>query len=189
MINFKKEENYNYLIVLFLILMGISLRLFPYLPNFSPIAAIALFGGVYLSKKIALVIPLVIMVVSDIFIGYYEVKLMIFVYGCFFSAVIMGFWIKKHKSWRTILGSSILSAVIFFLVTNFAVWIFTPWYEKTSAGLIQCYLLAIPFFKNNLFGNLFYMISLFGSYEIITALVRKKIKMARAESLPMNLQS
>lgn len=182
-------ERYNYLIALLLVLIGVSLRLFPHLPNFSPIATIALFGGVYFSRKIALIILLAAMVISDIFIGYYEIKLMICVYGCFLSSIALGFWLKKHKNWRAILGSSILSAIIFFLVTNFAVWVFTPWYEKTFIGFIQCYLLAIPFFKNNLLGNIFYTISLFGSYEIKTFLVGKSIKSASMSPYSIDTRS
>jgi len=146
----------------------------PHPPNFAPITAIALFGGVYLSRKIAFTLPIVAMVISDIFIGYYEIKLMICVYTAFLLCVMLGFWLKKHKKWQTILGSSVLSALIFFILTNFAVWIFTPWYAKTLSGIIQCYVMALPFFKNTLLSSLFYTTIFFGVYEIVEVWIRKR---------------
>lgn len=161
-------------IALLFILTGVSLRLLPHPPNFAPIAAIALFGGVYFSRKIALILPLAAMVISDIFIGYYEFSLMAFVYGSFLLCVILGFWLKKHKKWYTVLGGAFLCSIIFFFLTNFAVWAFTPWYVRTFSGLIQCYLMALPFFKNTLLGDLFYVTIFFGAYEIVEVWIRKK---------------
>jgi hypothetical protein len=172
----KKRKIIEFSIALLLILTGVVLRLLPHPPNFTPILAIALFGGVYLSRKIAFILPLAAMVISDIFIGYYEVKLMIAVYGSFLLSVVLGFWLKKNKKWQTIFGSSVLSAFIFFLLTNFAVWILTPWYAKTFSGIIQCYLMALPFFKNTLLGNLFYVTIFFGIYETTELWIRKKIR-------------
>jgi hypothetical protein len=159
-----KKENFLELgVCLIFILIGIGLRLLPHSPNFTPVAAIALFGGVYLSKKIALSLPIVIMFISDIFIGAYEPKLMIFVYGSFVLCVALGFWLKKYNKLTVALGGSVLSALMFFFLTNFAVWAFTPWYAKTFSGIIQCYLMALPFLKNTLLGNFFYVTVFFGA--------------------------
>lgn len=163
------------IIALILILAGALLRILPHPDNFAPISAIALFGAVYLSKRVAFFAVLAAMVVSDIFIGYYELKLMAVVYGSFLLCVFVGFWLKKNKKWYTILESSFLAALIFFILTNFAVWLFTPWYEKSLAGIIQCYFLALPFFKNTLLGNLFYTSVFFSSYELIKNLIRIKV--------------
>jgi hypothetical protein len=163
------------IIAIILILIGASLRLIPHLPNFTPIVAIAIFAGVYLNKKIAFLVPFLAMVISDIFIGYYEPSLMGFVYGSFFICVLLGFYLKNHKKWYLLLGGSVMASLIFFFLTNFAVWAFTPWYGKNLIGLIQCYILALPFFKNTLAGDLFYAFVFFGAYEVIKILVRKKI--------------
>ena len=146
------------------------MRLLPHPPNFAPIAAIALFGGLYLSRKTALILPLAALVISDMFIGSYQLTLMFFVYGSFLLTVFLGFWLKKHKKWYTIGGSAVLSAVLFFVLTNFAVWAFSPWYAKTFAGLIQCFAMALPFFRNTLVGNLFYTGVFVGAYELIKVL-------------------
>ena len=168
-------KNLELVIIVAFVLIGVSLRLLPHPFNFTPIAAMALFGGVYLSKRMALVLPILALAISDVFIGYYEIKLMVFVYGSFLLCVILGFWIKKHKKWQTVLGGSILSAVIFFFLTNFAVWVFTPWYQKTLSGIIQCYLMALPFFRNTLLGNLFYVSIFFGIYELVRLWIKEKI--------------
>jgi len=171
----KRGKIIEFIIVLFFILAGISLRLLPHPPNFAPIAAIALFGGVYLSRKVSLTLPVAVMVISDIFLGgYYHLPVMASVYGSFLLMVILGFWLKKHKKWYTIGGSAILSAVLFFVITNFAVWAFTPWYLKTLSGIVQCYIVAIPFFKNTLLGNLFYVTVFFGAYEVIKVWLDRK---------------
>lgn len=172
----KKGKILKLIIALLFVAIGVSLRLLPHPPNFTPILAIALFGGVYFSRKIAFVLPILAMVFSDIFIGYYGVLLMITVYGTFLLSVVLGFWLKKHKKWYTVLGSAILSAVLFFLVTNFAVWAFTPLYAKTLSGIIQSYIMAIPFFRNTLLGNLFYVTVFFGAYEIAKVWIEKRFK-------------
>ena len=161
------------------ILIGVVLRLIPHPPNFAPIGALALFGGVYLSRKMALGLPIVAMVISDLFIGYYTPELMAAVYGSFILCVLLGFWLKNHKKWYTVLGSSLLASVIFFFVTNFAVWAFTPWYAKTFSGIIQCFFMALPFFKNTLLGDLFYVSIFFGVYKIIEVWIRKKFTITK----------
>jgi len=180
----KKGKTLEFIVALLFILIGVSLRLLPHAPNFAPIAAIALFGGVYFSKRIALILPIGIMAISDIFIGYYELKLMILVYGSFLLCVILGFWLKKHKKWYTVGGSAILSAVLFFLITNFAVWAFAPWYAKTFSGIIQCYIMALPFFRNTLLGDLFYVIVFFGAYELIEVWIRKSFELKKKIFVP-----
>lgn len=151
---------------LFLVLFGVITRFLPHPPNFAPIAAIALFGAVYLPRRMALILPLAAMFISDIFIGFYGVSVMVAVYGSFLATGILGLWLRQHKKWHTIGGSAVLSAILFFAVTNFAVWAFTPWYAKTLSGLFQCFIMAVPFFRNTLLGNIFYTASLFGAYEL-----------------------
>lgn len=148
------------------VLLGIGLRLVPHAANFAPIATIAMFGGVYFSKKIALILPLAAMMISDVFIGFYDIKLMLSVYFSFLLCVIFGFWLKDHKKWQTILVGSFLGAVLFFIITNFAVWAFYDWYPKDFSGLTQCFAMALPFFRNTLLGDMFFAGVFFGGYEI-----------------------
>jgi hypothetical protein len=117
------------------------------------------------------------MLISDIFIGFYEPLLMISVYGSFVLCGLIGLWLKKRKKWYTVTGGSVLGSVLFFIITNFAVWAFTPWYEKTLAGLIQCYTMALPFFRNTLLGDLFYVGVFFGVYELVRMWICKKYQL------------
>jgi len=169
------DKKTELIIAIIFVLAGVGLRLIPHAPNFTPIGAIALFGGVYLSRRTALILPILALLISDAFIGSYSPKLMFFVYGSFLLCVILGFYLKKNKKWKIVLGGSILCSLIFFMVTNFAVWALTPWYTKTISGIIQCYLMALPFFRNTLLGNLFYTSIFFTSYELIRAGIKKKI--------------
>lgn len=170
----KSVKSIELFLALVLILAGFSLRLLPHPPNFAPIAALALFSGVFLPPKLAMSVPLAAMLASDLFLGFYEPLVGVMVYGCFFFSILLGFLIKKRKKWYTILGGSLVGSLVFFIVTNFAVWAFTPWYLKTWHGLTHCYFLALPFFKNTLLSDLFYNGIFFGAYELAWRLVRQK---------------
>ncbi len=170
-VNFKNKI----IIFVILVVLGFAFRLLPHSWNFTPIGAIALFSGFYFKKKYAFVVPVLALFISDAFLGFYNWKLMLLVYGSFLLCVVLGFWLKKHKKWYTVAGTSIIAALLFFFITNFAVWMFTPWYAKTLSGIIQCYIMAIPFFRNTLLGNLFYVTVLFGAYEIVQVLIKNKL--------------
>lgn len=157
-----------------LIVLGVAGRLLPHAFNFAPIAAIALFSGVYLGKKYAIIVPPLSMFLGDIFLGFYSLPLMTAVYGSFILVGILGILIRKYKSVTTILGASVLASVLFFLITNWAVWQFSVWYPHSLAGLIQTYVMGLPFFRNTLLGDLFYTGVLFGAYEGVRYLALKR---------------
>ena len=179
----RNKKILQFILVISFILIGVGFRFLPHAPNFTPIAAIALFGGVYFSKKIALVLPLTIMVLSDIFIGYYEIGIMLSVYLSFLVCVLLGFYLKKNKKWQIILGSAFLCSLVFYLITNFAVWLFSPWYVKDFSGLITCYVVALPFFKNTVLGDFIYIPVFFGAYESVKMALEKRIKILRENSI------
>jgi hypothetical protein len=140
---FKKQ-----LFIIVFMLVAVLFRLLPHLPNFTPITAIALFGGLYFTNKsMAYLVPLFIMVLSDLFLGFYSIS--IFVYAAFLLISFIGTQTKKPSVF-TIL----LSSISFFIITNFGVWLMG--YPKTWTGFIECYTLAIPFFRNSLLGDFFY---------------------------------
>jgi hypothetical protein len=159
----------NFLSPLLVILVAILLRLLPHLPNFTPIAAMALFGGVYLNKKLAFIIPLAAMFMSDIFLGFHQT--MPYVYGSFILAGVIGLWLKNHKSAKNVICASLISSILFFLITNFGVWA-AGWYPKNLSGLFESYVMGIPFFKNTVFGDLVYTGLFFGGYELIQVLAK-----------------
>jgi len=182
----KKGGRLKLLIATVFVVIGAASRLTPHPFNFTPITAIALFGSVYLPKKIALGLPLLAMLISDFFIGFYQLSLMSFVYISFFLCVLLGFWLRKNKKWYTTLGSALSCSIIFFLLTNFAVWAFTNWYPKDFSGFIECYLMALPFFKNTLLGDLLYVGLFFGIYEGVGIWVRKRFKISGTVPVSIN---
>lgn len=170
------QKNKSTLILaVLLITLGIISRLLPHPANFAPIAAIAIFGGLYLPKRWAIILPMLAMFVSDIFIGFYTWQIMVAVYGSFAIVGLIGLLVRKNKKAATVIGGTILGSVLFFLITNFAVWAFGNMYTHSFAGLTQCYTMAIPFFKNTLLGDLFYTGALVGSFELLIYYRRRDI--------------
>ncbi len=167
------KKTISWLAIIFVVL-GVALRFAPHFPNFAPITAMALFGGIYLNKKYALLFPIIAMLISDYFIGFYDIKLMAGVYLSFILVGLIGLFVKKHKNIGTIIGSTLLGSVLFFVITNFAVWAFYSWYPHTLAGLGQCFTMAIPFFRGTLMGDLFYVAILFGVYELAVSFMSKR---------------
>lgn len=154
-------------IVLLIIIFGIICRLIPHPPNFSPVTAIALFGGLNFSdKRIAFSIPLVVLFLSDLILGISMINL--FVYTGFLTIVFLGTKIKSIK-----FGNIILSSFIFFLISNFGVWIIG--YPKNIEGLILCYTMAIPFFGYSIAGDLFFGYLFKFSYGKITSILPRRI--------------
>lgn len=162
----------NWIIIL-LTVLGFTARLLPHPANFAPISAIAIFGALYLPKRWAIVLPIVAMFVSDIFIGFYTWQIMVAVYGSFILSGVLGLAIRNKKNALRIFSISISASLLFFVITNFAVWVFGSMYMHNFAGLIQSYTMAIPFFKNTLLGDLFYTGVLVGSFELLTYSLRR----------------
>ena len=136
------------IVIIAFMLVAILFRLIPHLPNFTPITAIALFGGLYFTNKyMAYLVPIFIMVLSDLFIGFSTIS--IFVYVAFLLVSFIGTQTKKPSVFTILLGS-----LSFFVITNFGVWLLS--YPKNLTGLLECYTLAIPFFRNSLLGDFFY---------------------------------
>ncbi|OGH91184.1 MAG: hypothetical protein A2534_04375 [Candidatus Magasanikbacteria bacterium RIFOXYD2_FULL_39_9] len=172
----------KYIPAFLLIILGVSTRLLPHPANFAPIAAIALFAGIYLPKKFAIILPLVAMLVSDFLLGFYLWPVMVSVYLSFVITGFIGLGIQKQKKASTILGGTLLASILFFIITNGAVWAFGTMYTHNLNGLLQSYLMALPFFKNTLLGDLFYTGILVGSMEVIQNYTLNKNLVSKLEA-------
>ena len=155
-----------------IILLAVVVRLIPHAPNFAPIGGLALFSGSHFKKKIALTIPLAAMFISDIFLGFH--KTIPYVYLSFIIIALIGSLINKDK-WQTLLKASLVSSVIFFLITNFGVWATGTMYQKNLGGLLQSYVMGLPFFRNTILSDLFYSFSFFYGYRFLSNFVFKKL--------------
>ena len=163
------------------VIIGVLFRLIPHPVNFAPILAIALFGGTYLNRKTALWVPMSALIISDLFLGTYSPLLMLFVYASTLSSGVLGLWLRNHKNVLNIIRTSLVSAVIFYLFSNFGVWVMPSGYPHNWAGLIECYVMALPFLKNSVVSNLIYTAIFFGAYEMAQSLLRKRKLAATAK--------
>lgn len=158
----------RFLVITGMVLAAAFFRLVPHPPNFAPITAMALFGGSYFSKKwAAFVVPLTAMFITDIFLGYHVTLWA--VYTSFVLIVLIGMTMIKQIKIGNIFFASVISSVLFFVITNFGFWLSDTYYDMTGAGLIACYTAAIPFFHQTLLSDLLFVAILFGSYEILKA--------------------
>ena len=161
-----KSISPGFLILTGMIFIAAFARLIPHPPNFAPIAAMALFGGAYFTKRwVAFLIPLAAMFLTDLILGFHST--MWAVYISFALIVGIGMLMIKQKKVSNIFLASVSASVLFFVITNFGLWISTPYYTKTGAGLAACYTAAIPFFHQTLLGDLFFVALMFGSYELV----------------------
>lgn len=153
------------LIAAALVVFGIVMRLVPHPANLVPIGAIALFAGAILPRKLGWWLPLGIMMVSDLlFLGLYDGFL--FVWAGFLIVSLFGMTMRSQSNWLRIPFGALGASVIFFMVSNFGVWLQGQMYAHTWAGLVLCYEMALPFFRNTFVGDLMYSSLLFGVYAL-----------------------
>jgi len=172
-----KEKIFSnkFLVLTGLVLLAAISRLIPHPLNFAPITGMALFSAVYFDeKKFAFTVPVLAMFLSDLIIGLHQT--MITVYLSFLLIVGIGFLIKNKKSVGTVALASVGSSVLFFILTNFGVWVLETMYAKDFSGLLLCYTAAIPFFQNTLLSDLFYTGLLFGVYEVVKVKLPQTVK-------------
>lgn len=170
-----ENKDKKLVIAYLLIALGLTARLLPHPANFAPVGAIALFAGMYLPKRYALALPLLALFISDLFIGMYSFPMMAAVYGSFALMGVIGMIVRKKKTFTTVVAGTLLGSIAFFLITNAAVWLFGTMYPLTIAGLGQSYTMAIPFFRNSLLGDFFYVGILVGSMEAIRYYSKSKL--------------
>ncbi len=148
------------------IVAAAAMRLVPHPPNFTPIGAMALFSAAYLGRRaLAFVAPLGALLLSDLVLGFYHGVAT--VYASVALIVLIGWIALSRVSPLRVGTAAILSSVLFFVITNFGMWLFSGFYPLTTAGLAACYVAAIPFFQNTVAGDLFYSAVLFGGFALL----------------------
>jgi hypothetical protein len=172
-----------------LILVAALSRVLPHPPNFSPVEAIALFGGAYFaSRRIALLVPLLAMFASDLALAalhgglyrdYFLGAGFWLVYACIALSTVLGFRMRGRVTGGRVLGYSLAGSMLFFALTNFGAWLGSPMYPQTVAGLGAAYLAGIPFFQWTVLGTLFYAALLFGGFELL----RRRLPALRAQTI------
>ena len=176
------SNSWKFTIVISLMVLSVIYRLFPHPYNFAPITGMALLAGSYLkSKKVfAILIPLIALYASDVILnntlyrGFYDVQgiilfrpYMLATYFSLICIVLVGSSVNKLKFFH-ILGASLFSSILFFLVTNFSSWIEIPIYTKNLVGLTECFIAGLPFFPFTVLGDLVFSLTLFGIAALAT---------------------
>lgn len=160
-------ENPRFKVIIALILAAGLIRVLPHPPNFAPIAAMALFAGAYVANvRLAFLIPLAAMLLSDLILGFHAG--IVLVYVCMGVTVAIGMQLRNRLRAVPIGIAALGSSVLFFIVTNFGVWVTQGMYPMSVEGLVACYVAAIPFFQNSLLGNAFYTVVLFGGFALVS---------------------
>ena len=162
-----------------LILLAALSRVLPHPPNFSPVEAIALFGGAFFaSRALALLVPLLAMLVADLALGLLHGGLYAgwfgsagfwLVYLCIAASVVLGFGLRGRARAGRVLAYCLAGSVLFFVVTNFGAWLASPMYPRSGTGLLQAYVAGIPFFQWTRLGTLAYAALLFGGFALLRA--------------------
>ena len=154
--------NIKVVLIISIIFLVSLTRIFPHPPNFTPILALAIFGGAYLPNRItAISLPIISMFISDLIIGFHS---QIFtVYAAIILLSILGH-LMKTKNFKNFAITGFTGSLIFFIITNFSVWLGGSLYPLTIDGIIQCYIMAIPFFHNTLISTILFLTILFFGY-------------------------
>tara|TARA_R110002049_G_scaffold285698_4_gene467120 strand:- start:299561 stop:300088 length:528 start_codon:yes stop_codon:yes gene_type:complete len=162
-----------------LVLLVAASRFLPHPPNVACVCALSLFAGCYLQGRKAYLVPLSVLLLSDMIgqlmgipgKGFYTAAPMIAVYGGALAAIPLGRLLRSDKKWWKVPAASVTASTAFFLISNFGVWL-GPWYPTTGAGLVACYANAIPFYGYTLAGDLVYTTLLFGAWQFGPAALR-----------------
>jgi hypothetical protein len=163
-------------LVALLVGVGVVARLMPHEWNFTPIAASALFAGTVLNRRLlAFAVPVAALLLSDIFIGFDSTAMTFIVYGLFLLPACVALLPGRAHAPFMFVPVIVAYSLVFFLVTNFAVWALDAMYPHTLAGLATCYAAGLPFLPQTVIGDLFWAAVLFGGY----ALVQRAPRLAR----------
>ena len=169
----------KYLILLGLVFttLAIAIRLLPHPWNFTPLGASILFAGFILPKK-WLWLPLAALLISDLIIGTYDAPVMIAVYLSYAILMAAAYNLRGYYNFLTALVTSLGGAILFFFITNAAVWLWSGMYQTDFNGLMASYAAGLPFFRNSLSGDLFYSAVFFGVYELAPLVFRLRARLA-----------
>jgi hypothetical protein len=165
-------------LIITIILLAALSRLIPFQYNFSPVAAIALFGGAYLSRRMAVFIPILSLLIGDVIMAltkgeayssYFSSGQFVPIYLCIIAmALIGGGYLKKHPSAVPVLATAAVSSLFFFLITNLTYWYQAALYPMNFQGLMTSYAAGLEFYKWTFAGHVVYTSILFGGYHLLT---------------------
>ena len=159
--------------VVVLILLAAASRLLPHPPNFAPIAAIGLFAGALLDRRAAWLVPFAALLLSDLVLGFYHPVSLFWNYGGFAACLLIGAGLLgRTRTLPRFVGATLASSLAFFALSNFGMWA-SGYYPRTAAGFAECYVAALPFFRNTLLSDVLYTAALFGGWALLRSATRR----------------
>lgn len=150
----------------FLVILAVIARVLPHTWNFVPLGAIGLYAGAHFNPRWSWAVPLGALLIGDLFLGFYGATGMFFTYLGFLAGPLVGRWLlAKRRSLPRFGGAVFIAATVHFVVSNFGAYL--TLYPQTLEGLINCYVLAIPFYQATLLGDFIFAAALFGGHELV----------------------
>ena len=180
-----KKINLKFLTLSLILLIAVASRMLPHPNNFAPMGAMALFGAAYFNRKyFGILLPVLATWISDLFINniiyakYYPTFTWFYEgfywqYGTYILIGLFGIFLFKKVTLPRLLVGSLSSSLIFFFITNLSCWYNNPMYSKDIKGILDCYLMGLPFLKGTLMGDFFYSSILFTAFVLIQHQVPK----------------
>jgi hypothetical protein len=150
-----------------LVIIGVALRLMPHTDNFAPVGAIALFAGAVLAWRVAIWLPLAIMITSDL----------LFTWGGFMLVTLVGLLLRNQRNLVRIPLGALAASALFFAISNFGVWLEGKLYPHTWQGLVDCYVMALPFFRTSLLADVSFAALFFGLYAYAAPAFRGELRL------------
>jgi hypothetical protein len=165
----------------------IGLRLIPHAPNLVPMTALAVFFGYTIRSKWGVLLAPLAVILTDFSLGFYEWQVMIAVYGSYTLIALLSMSIRAGKNPVRMVLSTGAGSLIFFVLTNGAVWAFSAWYAKSPAGLLSAYMNGLPFLRNSFLADLGYGALFYAGYALYRAraplVARLRIVLARNKKI------
>ena len=166
---------------LLLIAAAAATRVLPHAWNFAPVTAVAIVAAIYLPIRQAIGLPLIIRFTSDLVIGFFAWPQMLAVYSSHLFGIFAGLWVKKRKTTARVLAAPMISALVFFLITNFAFLYPVSAYSHNLSGILLSYTNGLPFLRGTLLGDVVYTSLLVGAVELVYFYRTRKIaKLAKS---------
>ncbi len=180
----RRDSRFDLLVFVVLASIAIATRLLPHAPGFVAVTGAALFAGWYVRKAaLAFVLPLCVLLASDVVIGFYEPMVMAAVYFCAVLPIVLARSVHRKPEFMRLTCFLLLCSIANFFFINFFVWLGSGWYDRSPSGLIQCYTAALPFFKYRLAGDVCWT-TLFFVPHIVAAMVTRSSRL-RTRQVPV----
>lgn len=177
------QKNINlFVFAIGLILLGVISRLSAHAWNFTIMGGLSIFCGAFFSRRwVSVVVIFTSLLISDLMLGFHPQ--MPGVYLAFALMIVVGALLKMKPSRLAVASGATLGSFLFFVVSNFFVWFEGSLYPQSWSGLVECYAMAIPFYRNQLVADLVSALVLFEAAKAMKGFLVARLDQAEVNSL------